>query len=141
MLESEYLKEDARGVLLLEHWSALEPAPGNFDFTTLDNRIALVKTANQKYTLAISGGALGSPAWLTETLGAPSFSFTYQSQNWQLSLWWDVIVEERLNLLITELGDRYAPDTSLSHVYVTQRTSGERCQLLPHPPGDLRRRD
>lgn len=113
---------DARGVLLTEKWSNIESTPGVIDFTLLDNKVNIVKTAGLKYALAISVGAFGSPEWLTGTLGAGYFDFEYQGQNWKLPLWWDDIVEERLDALITALGERYAADTLLSHVYVSQMT-------------------
>jgi hypothetical protein len=114
---------EARGVLLIEKWTDIEPTPGNFDFAALDNKIATVTNANLKFSLAISGGAFGSPKWLMESQQAKYFDFMYQNQNWKLPLWWDPIVEERLNILIEELGKRYANHPSLSHVYVTQMTS------------------
>jgi len=113
---------DARGVLLLDKWSNLEVTPGNFDFTDLDNKIAVVTDANQKYALAIAGGAFGSPAWLVDDLDVDYVDFNYRNQDWRLPLWWDTIVQERLDLLITAIGDRYAQDTFLSHVYVSQMT-------------------
>lgn len=112
----------ARGVLLVEKWSDIEASPGVIDFTLLNNKIDLVKNAGQKYALAISAGAFGSPEWLIETLGASYFDIEYQGQNWQLPLWWDDIVEVRLEALITALGEEYASDTSLSHIYVSQMT-------------------
>jgi hypothetical protein len=113
---------ETRGVLLVEKWSNIELSPGNFDFTLLDNKIATATNANLKYSLAIAGGAFGSPSWLIDDLGADHFDFQYQGQNWMLPLWWDTTVEERLDLLITAIGNRYAQDTSLSHVYVSQMT-------------------
>ncbi|WP_367388409.1 T9SS type A sorting domain-containing protein [Lewinella sp. LCG006] len=113
---------DARGVLLTEKWSNIESTPGVIDFTLLDNKINIVKSAGLKYAIAISVGAFGSPAWLTGTLGADHFDFEYQGQNWVLPLWWDAIVEERLDALISALGEQYASDTLLSHVYVSQMT-------------------
>ena len=113
---------DARGVLLVEKWSDIEPSPGVFDFSDLDTKISTVTNAGLKYSLAIAGGDFGSPGWLVDSLGASSFSFNYQSQNWELPLWWDNTVRQRLDSLVVVLGNRYAQDTFLSHVYVTQMT-------------------
>ncbi|MGQ1891940.1 T9SS type A sorting domain-containing protein [Thermophagus sp. OGC60D27] len=113
---------EARGVLLMEKWSNLEPTPGSYNFTELDARIKTVKAAGLKYALAIAGGAFGSPGWLIDQLNVAYHDFTYQEQEWRLPLWWDTTCYEKLTELITQLGNQYAMDTMLSHVYVTQMT-------------------
>jgi len=113
---------EVRGVLLIEKWANIEPLPGIFDFTDLDNMINTVKSAGLKYSLAIAGGTFGSPNWLIDSLGASYHSFQYMSQNWRLPLWWDPICDQRLSYLIAQLGIHYARDRMLSHIYVTQMT-------------------
>jgi hypothetical protein len=113
---------DVRGVLLSYKWHEIEVTPGNFDFTNLNNDISNITNVGLKYTIAILGGGVGSPDWLIDSLGANYFSFVFQNQNMRLPLWWDTIVQDRLDNLITELGNQYAQDNMLSHVYVTQMT-------------------
>ncbi len=113
---------EVRGVLLVEKWSAIEPTPGVYDFTNLNTKINTVKAAGVKYSLAISGGAFGSPDWLIDMLKVSYHNFQYQSQDWRLPLWWDPVCNQKLTELITQLGSQYAADTMLSHVYVTQMT-------------------
>ncbi|TXF88420.1 T9SS type A sorting domain-containing protein [Neolewinella aurantiaca] len=112
----------ARGVLLTEKWSDVEASPGVFDFSLLDAKINTVKAAGLPYALAVAAGAFGSPAWLTESLNVAHHDFEYQGQEWKLPLWWDNVCAQRLSGLISQLGDRYAADSLLSHVYVTQMT-------------------
>lgn len=114
--------KDVRGVLLIEKWADIEPTPGVYDFSKLNSKIDAVQAKGLKYSLAIAGGAFGSPDWLTNTLNITYHDFEYQNQNWRLPLWWDSLCYQKLNQLITELGKQYASDSMLSHVYVTQMT-------------------
>ena len=111
---------EARGVLVTEKWSTIEQSPGVYDFSSLNNKINSVKDAGLKYSLAISAGAFGSPDWLIDSLNATYHSFFYQNQTWRLPLWWDPVCSQELTELITEIGNQYASDPMLSHVYVSQ---------------------
>ncbi len=113
----------ARGVLLLEKWSNIETKPGIYDFSLLNSKINQVKAAGLKYSLAIAGGAFGSPDWLIDSLKVAYSTFMYKDKNWRLPLWWNPICEQKLTELINRLGFEYATDDLLSHVYVTQMTS------------------
>jgi hypothetical protein len=114
---------EARGVLISMRWSEIETAPGVFDFSELNSNINLVRSAGLKYSLAILGGAVGSPSWLVDTFNADSITFTFRGSPAKLPFWWDTVVKNRLQILITELGVQFSHDTSLSHVYVTQMTT------------------
>ncbi len=113
---------EARGVLLSYKWNELEVSPGVFDFTDLNAAISAVTNTGLPYSLAILGGAFGSPNWLMDSLGASYFDFNYQNQDWRLPLWWEQVVMDRLDTLIAAVGNGYANDPMLSHVYVTQMT-------------------
>lgn len=114
---------ESRGVLLLERWKEIEPVPGNFDFNGLDAKISTVKAAGLPYSLAIGAGAFGSPAWLVDSFGVDHTSYLYAGNTQILPIWWDSLVTLRLHRLIDSVGTRYAHDTSLSHVYVSQMTT------------------
>ena len=113
---------ETRGVLLSYKWNEIETSPGVFDFTDLNTDINTITTAGLPYSLAILGGSFGSPDWLIDGLGASYFDFNYQNQDWRLPLWWEQMVMDRLDTLITAVADQYANDPMLSHVYVTQMT-------------------
>lgn len=114
---------EGNGVLLTEQWSTIEVTPGVYDFSSLHSKIDLAKAQNKKYCLAIAAGAFGSPSWLIDSLDADFFSFIYAGDSWKLPLWWDTVVQNRLELLIEEFGEEFMEDTSLSHVYVSQMTT------------------
>lgn len=109
--------------LITMKWSDLEPSPGIFTFTTLQNQINTVKSYNKKYALAIASGGPGSPSWLIDSLNVPYINYLFQGNTpYKLPLWWDTIVQQRLSLMITALGNQFANDSSLALVYVTQMT-------------------
>lgn len=114
---------ESRGVLVTDSWQNIETSPGVFDFSALNAKINTVKSAGLKYSLGIPAGAFGSPSWLIDSLNASFLPFTYQSQSEKLPIWWDSVVQNRLHLLVNELGNNYANDTSLSHVYISQMTT------------------
>lgn len=114
---------ESRGVLLTEKWSDIETSPGIFNLSGLQSKINTVKSAGLDYSLAVSAGAFGSPGWLIDDLGAEYLEFQYQSTTWQLPIWWDLSVQNRLNILIAELGSQFSQDTSLALVYVSQMTT------------------
>ena len=113
---------EARGVLVVERWSEVEPFPGVYDFSALNSKINTITGAGKKYSLAIATGAFGSPDWLIDSLNVSYHSFQYQNQTWRLPLWWDINCKEKLSDLIVQLGNQYASDTMLSHIYVSQMT-------------------
>ena len=114
------LHEATRGVLISEKWSDIEQLPGVYDFTALNNKIDVVKEAGLKYALAIPAGAFGSPDWLIDSLNVSFHSFEYQNQNWRLPLWWEDVCIQKLADLIAQLGNLYASDSMLSHIYISQ---------------------
>ena len=57
-----------------------------------------------------------------DSLHVSYHSFQYQNQTWRLPLWWDTVGNQKLTDLIIELGNQFATDSMLSHVYVSQMT-------------------
>lgn len=110
--------------LLTLKWSDIETSPGVFTFTALQNQINMVKSYNKKYALAIASGGPGSPAWLINTLNAPYVDYLFRGTTpYKLPLWWDTIVQQRISIMVTALGNQFASDTSLALVYVTQMSA------------------
>jgi hypothetical protein len=110
--------------LLIMKWSDIETSPGVFTFTTLQNQINTVTSYGKKYALAIISGGIGSPAWLIDTLNAPYVDYLFQGTTpARLPLWWDSIVQQRISLMVTALGNQLVNDTLLALVYVTQMSA------------------
>lgn len=110
--------------LLTMKWSDIETAPGVFTFVALQNQINTIKSYNKKYAIAIASGGTGSPAWLINTLNAPYVDYLFQMTTpYKLPLWWDTIVQQRISIMVTALGNQFASDTSLALVYITQMSA------------------
>lgn len=126
---SIYSNPNLRGVLLRVSWSQIETAPGTFNFTTLDNQVSLVTAQGKSWSLAVLGGGVGSPTWLTNTvaeggLGAAYISYSFRGvAGYRLPLIWDATVQERLARLANKLAERYNTNARLKLVYVTQMTA------------------
>ena len=110
--------------LIPMEWANIEPSPGIFNFTALQNQINTVKSNHKKYALAIVGGGLGSPAWLIDTFKVACIDYLFRGTTpYQLPLWWDSMVQQRISKMVTVLGSQFAADTSLALVYVTQMSA------------------
>lgn len=118
-----------KGVLIRAYWSTLEPTAGNFIFNSLTNQISNAESQGLSWSLAIMGGGIGSPAWLTNPtnqggLGAPYITYSFRGvPGYKLPLFWNSIVQTRLEMLADALAAEYNNNTSLKLVYVTQMTS------------------
>jgi len=126
---SIYGDAQLKGVLIRAYWSTLEPTAGNFNFSSLTSQISNVQSAGLSWSLAIMGGGIGSPAWLTNPtnqggLGAPYVTYSFRGvPGYKLPLFWNSIVQTRLEMLADALAAQYNNDTSLKLVYVTQMTA------------------
>lgn len=110
--------------LITMEWSDIEPSPGVFSFTALQSQINTVKSYNKKYALAIVSGGTGSPAWLIDSLKVAYIEYLFRGTTpLKLPLWWDPIVQQHISNMVTALGNKFANDTSLALVYVTQMSA------------------
>jgi hypothetical protein len=70
------------GVALVIGWSAIEPAMGQFQWTTLDPWLAQAMTSGKKIELIVTAGE-DTPQWLFDTAGAHALSFTISPHSGQ----------------------------------------------------------
>jgi len=56
-------------------------------------------------------------------MNVPFINYTFQGDPLRLPLWWDTVVQSRIQMMVTALGNQFANDTSLALVYVTQMTT------------------
>lgn len=124
-----YANPNLRGVLIRVDWASIEPSPGVFDFSSLAHQVASVRSHGLSWSLAVVGGGVGSPSWLTDPpgsggLGAPYVTYRFRGKpGYKLPLFWNPIVQERLKILANALAAQYNNDPNLKLVYVTQMTS------------------
>lgn len=77
--EYVFKSSDIDGIFLKYTWAELEPKPGIYNWTNLDEEFEKTITHHKKVELGISAGA-NSPEWL-EHLGVPFASFTEATRN------------------------------------------------------------
>lgn len=141
-----------RGGLIRIPWAELEPSPGIFNFTLIEERLELLPEG-MNWTLAVHGGwtskeggqadvlnpkgvvsrpgkpggALArtalSPPWLVTEFKVKTFSMSFRGKPVQMPLYWDPVVQERLKSMLQALGEKYASDSRLKLVYVPQMSS------------------
>lgn len=119
-----YENPHLRGVLVRTNWSAIEPSPGVFDLSPLDNQIAVAEAHGKAWSLAVNSGGIAAPEWLINTLGVPYIDFSFRSQpGYRLPFFWDSTVQECLARLADRLAEAYADNPSLHLVYIPQMTT------------------
>ena len=119
-----YEHSELKGVLVRVLWSEIEPSPGVFNFTAVNRQIAAVEQNGKPWSLAVIGGGLGSPEWLTGELGAPYFDYSFRGESgYHLPHFWNATVQGRLAEMAQALGTEYGSNPNLALVYVTQMTS------------------
>lgn len=127
--EGIYANPNLRGVLVRATWASIEPAPGVFDFASIERQAAAVRWHGLSWSLAVNGGGVGSPAWLTAPpsaggRGVPYVTYSFRGQpGYKLPLFWNPIVQDRLQILANALAAQYNHDPTLKLVYVTQMTA------------------
>lgn len=115
---------ELRGVLVRVLWSSIETAPGDFNFSALDQQLETVVEAGSQWSMAVVAGGLGSPDWLIDTFEVPYVDYVFSDGgSYKLPLFWDDQVQVRLGILADALAARYGARADLALVYVPQMTS------------------
>ena len=127
-----------QGTLIRMPWDAVESSAGVYDYTMLDNNVALVKAAGKKWSLAVIAGG-DTPEWIyAEPYYAPRIDYLFRGAARVMAPAWDASVRERLQLLAQSLAEKFGDDPDLEVIYVTQMTANgiegqlpQDSQLLP----------
>ncbi|MDF3128125.1 hypothetical protein P0Y35_02830 [Kiritimatiellaeota bacterium B1221] len=145
LTERAALNPNMQGALIRVAWAQLEPAPGKFDFTWIENQLRLLP-GDKKWSLAVYAGwtsiapeanpneprtgvilrrpmRMHSPEWLVSGFKVHTFEMQFRGQSVQMPKYWDPIVQERLSVLMQALAEAYNSDERLQLVYVPQMTS------------------
>lgn len=129
------------GVALRFSWATLEPAEGQFAWTTLDNEVQTAASHGKKVALSVAAG-YNTPAWVY-TAGARSFSFIWSS-TWgplpctsqQIPIPWDSVYLQKWNAFIAALGQRYDGNNTVTWVHVTGVNTSTEEMFLPIAQGN-----
>jgi len=122
------------GVLVRLEWGTLEPSPGVYDWSLLDEQIARAELYGIKVSLAVVNGS-AAPSWLS-AMGVEMFSFQFGSDTREMPVPWDSTFQSRWTQFIAALGARYANEDTISLVYATNSSRNGFEMQLPFSPTD-----
>ena len=111
------------GLGISEDWSVVNPAPGVYDWTSLDNKIAQAKAAGFKINLIITNSSDKTPTWLLDDslpvnpvridLIDPSPQHTAYCSPVHTCLYWDPVFHQARLDLIAAAGAHYNSDPEI----------------------------
>ena len=117
------------GFLVRVGWDALEPTPGTYDWTLLDQQIALASAAGKKIALAVVQGT-HTPAWLSSA-NAETYTFDFRGSVRTIALPWDPVYLQRWSSFVADLGARYATNRTIALVHATHASQNGFEMQLP----------
>ncbi len=124
-------KSYVNGILVRVAWKDLETTDNVYNWSLIDNQLTAARSYGKKVSLAIGGG-LNAPNWLY-TLGVQSISYTIPF-NGTIPIPWDTVFLKKWGEFINELGNRYANDTTIRLVYMTNSSTNGFEMQLPFNP-------
>lgn len=138
---------ELRGGLVRTSWAKLEPEPGLFDFSAIDQQLQMLPEG-KNWSLAVYAGwtsveagpvdelqrtvnrpqrsrrpmAAHTPQWMVSKMDIETFDCQFRGQPVKMPKYWDPVVQERLGMLMQTLAEKYKTDDRLKLVYVPQMT-------------------
>jgi len=110
------------GVGVNEDWSVVNPAPGVYDWSQLDSRVAGAKAAGfRKISIAVTDSSSKTPAWLLDLL-APDQKIALLDnasqhhtfcQNINSAIYWNPVFHQARLDLIAAFGAHYTNDPAI----------------------------
>ncbi len=118
MSTSEYTKSFVTGTAVRTKWESIEPSPGVYDWSFLDNEISNAASYGKKINISI----LGKPSWLVGE-GVTMYDYidlnpahTTYLDTLQEAITWSSSFVSQLKNLVTQLSIKYANDTNVVYV-------------------------
>ncbi len=124
-------KPFVRGILVRVAWSLLEPEDNAFNFQQLDAQLERARTYGKKVALSVVNGP-SCPAWLY-TKGA-AHVMVGAPYNDTIPYPWDSVYLAEWRALVAEVGRRYANDTTITIVHMTN-SSANGFEFFLNPTG------
>lgn len=124
-------KSYVKGILVRVSWKDIETADNISNWALIDNQLAAAKLYGKKISLAIGSGP-NSPDWLFSQ-GAQSISYSVPFSG-TIPIPWDTVFITKWTEFIAELGSRYANDTTIQLVYITNSSTNGFEMQLPFNP-------
>jgi Beta-galactosidase/Fibronectin type III domain len=110
------------GIGVSEDWNVVNPAPGVYDWTQLDSRVANAKAAGFRYiALAVTDSSENTPQWLLDLLPPDqkiglldnAEQHTTFCQNINTALYWNPVFHQARLDLIAAAGAHYTNDPAI----------------------------
>src|ERR1700685_4666474 len=127
------------GVALQIHWSDLEPAEGNPDWSKLDGLFAAAEASKKWVHLEIFPGFF-APAWALEGVKSDQFAIQYgpgRGTVLRLPMPWDTVYLNRWFAFLKEVGARYGKSSAFRMIAAAGPTSVSVEMTLPNKPEDI----
>ena len=132
-----YQNPSVAGVTLATRWSALEPAPGQFDWSALDAKVATAARAGRQVALSVTPGVF-TPAWVY-ALGASRLNVKW-TLPWgfvpcstvSFPLPWDPVYGAAWSQFVAAFGQHYAGNPAVTLVKVTGVNAATAELVLPY---------
>lgn len=113
----------AKGVLIRVPWADIEPSPGSYDFSTIDDQVTQLKTAGKDWSLGVLGGP-SAPTWLyAGPYNILPLNIAFRDTATEVPQFWSTTLQTRLSTLAQALAQKYASDPDLRLIYVPQMTA------------------
>lgn len=120
------------GTLVRVAWADLEPSPGVYDWSLLDDELARADQYDTDVALAIVLGS-GSPDWLAG-LGVPTHTVDFFGQAVTRYIPWNETLLARWTATIAQAGARYDGHPRIKLIHMTHETgNGFEMQLRGRP--------
>jgi hypothetical protein len=124
------------GIYLRYHWKDIETGDGTYDWSTVDNEVAVGAAAGKKVSISVDTGAF-APAWLF-TEGVSTFSFKWTA-SWgftpctvqKMPRPWDPVFLAKWGSFVSAFGARYDTNPALTTVKLTGFSSRTPELFLP----------
>jgi hypothetical protein len=120
------------GAVLRRDWAAINPAPGQYDWSYLDATMAQLTAAGKQAQITVFAGT-SAPTWLY-ALGAQSITFTdprFPGQTFTMPVPWDPVMLAQWNTFVAALGARYDGQSALTAVHMAGPTEFSAEMYIP----------
>lgn len=112
-----------KGALVRVPWSVVEPTPGTYDFSFIDNELNVLNNANKGWSLGVVAGP-SAPSWLYDgPFNVAALNIIFRGQSVRTPKFWDGTLQTRLAGLAQALGRKYNDDSRLKLVYLPQMSA------------------
>jgi Beta-galactosidase len=120
------------GVAIRATWAVIEPAPGQFDWSYLEEALRLAKSKKKLVAISIVAG-IRSPDWVFGSATALRLTGKEAKNRDMVPAPWDPAYLSAWKKLVQTFGARYDGDPLVAYVTATGLGRGEECHLLDNP--------